>query len=106
MTNKIAVLTTCGSQEEAERLAHSLLEQRLAACVSIVPRIQSVYRWQGKIENATEYLLIIKTERERFEAIRTALETGHSYALPEVLALPVVEGSTAYLAWIEKELSA
>ena len=105
MTDKIVVLSTCGSAEEAERIARRLLEDRLAACVNVIPQIRSYYRWQGKIEDATEHLLLIKTSREAFEPLRAVLESSHSYELPEVLALPVIAGSANYLAWIEGEIA-
>ena len=103
MTDKIVVFTTCGSEEEARRLAAALIEKRLAACVNITAPVTSVYRWKGKIEESQEWMLMIKSRRERFEALRIALEAAHSYELPEVLALPVVEGSPNYLAWVDGE---
>ncbi len=106
MTDKIVVLSTCGSSEEAEKIAHLLLEQRLAVCVNIVPAVRSLYRWQGAIESASESLLVIKSRRGLFEQLRCALENEHSYDVPEVLALPVVDGSPAYLSWLEGELRA
>jgi periplasmic divalent cation tolerance protein len=105
MTNKIVVFSTCGSQEEAEQLARRLLEARLAACVNVIMQIRSYYRWQGRIEESGEWLLVIKTSRDMFEQVRTALEAAHSYELPEVLALPVVAGSANYLAWLDRELA-
>lgn len=106
MTDKIVVLSSCGSAEEAERLARSLVEERLAACVNVIGGAKSFYRWKGAIESAQEFLLVIKTSRDLFERLRTILETAHSYDLPEVLALPVVAGSPAYLNWLEGELVA
>ena len=103
MTDKIVVLSTCGSEEEATRIARRVLEQRLAACVSLIPQIRSFCWWHDKIENSTEYLLLIKTTRPLFEKVRVLLESSHSYELPEVLALPVIEGSPNYLNWIENE---
>ena len=105
MTDKIVVLNTCGSEADAERLARLLVDRRLAACVSIAPRVRSFYRWKGAVESSEEWLLLIKTSRGRFDALRTVLEAAHSYELPEVLALPIVDGSPNYLAWIESELS-
>lgn len=105
MTDKIVVFSTCGSQEEAERLARRLVEEHLAACVNVISPVRSFYRWKGAIEDATEWLLAIKTSRELFDRVRATLESAHSYELPEVLALPVVEGSPGYLAWMEGELS-
>jgi periplasmic divalent cation tolerance protein len=106
MTEKIVVLSTCGSEEESARIAKRLVDQHLAACVNLIPRVRSFYRWQGKVEDATEWLLVIKTSRERFAALRTVLEGAHSYELPEVLALPIVDGSPNYLAWLDGELEA
>ena len=105
MTNNIVVLSTCGSEEEAERIARQLVEARLAACVNVIMQIRSFYRWKGKVEDSREYLLVIKTSRDLFEPLRALLESAHSYELPEVLALPVVAGSPNYLAWMEGELA-
>jgi periplasmic divalent cation tolerance protein len=105
MTENIVVLSTCGSEEEAARIARKLVEERLAACVNLIPRIRSFFRWQGKVEDSVEWLMVIKTSRGRFEALRTVLEAAHSYELPEVLALPVVDGSPNYLAWLTGELT-
>jgi periplasmic divalent cation tolerance protein len=104
MTDKIVVFSTCGSQEEAELLARRLVEARLAACVNVIMQIRSFYRWQGKIEESGEWLLVIKTSRDVFDEVRAVLEAAHSYELPEVLALPVVAGSPNYLAWLEREI--
>jgi periplasmic divalent cation tolerance protein len=105
MTNKMVVFSTCGSAEEAETLATKLLEKRLAACVNVVPRIRSFYRWNEKIEKSEEWLLVIKTSRERFEEMRVLLEATHSYEIPEVVALQVDDGSPAYLDWLDRELT-
>jgi len=104
MTDKIVVFNTCASREEAEKLARLLVEQRLAACVSIVPNVRSYYRWQGAIETADEHLLVIKSARRQFDALTAALDGAHSYQVPEVLAMPVVAGSVPYLAWLEESL--
>ena len=88
----------------AVRIAKKLVEGHIAACVNLVPRVRSFYRWQGKVEDATEWMLIVKTSRSRFEALRTVLEAAHSYELPEVLALPIVDGSPNYLAWLDTQL--
>jgi len=105
MTDKIVVLSTCGSVDEAERLARHLVELRLAACVNVIPQIHSYYWWMGKVESSNEHLLVIKTSRELFDRLLPELESAHSYELPEVLALPVVDGSPAYLAWLDRELA-
>jgi len=106
MTNKIVVLSTCASPREAERLARSLVEQRLAACVNVLPSVTSHYWWQGRIETAEECLVLIKSSRESFDQLRSALEQAHSYEIPEVIALPVVDGAVNYLNWIDLNLAA
>jgi periplasmic divalent cation tolerance protein len=100
MTNARIILTTAGSQDEAGRIAHALVERRLAACINIVPRIESVYRWQGKVETAEEWLLLIKTQAELFERVRDVVKDLHSYELPECMMLEVCAGSEEYLQWI------
>jgi periplasmic divalent cation tolerance protein len=103
MTSKIVVLSTCASQEDAERIGSGLVEKRLAACVSIVPGVTSIYRWQGAIERAAEWLLLIKTRAELFEEVSAELKRLHTYEVPEIVSLDVTEGSPAYLAWIDTE---
>jgi len=104
MTDKIVILSTCSGEEEAAKLARMLVEERLAACVNVVPRIRSYYRWKDAIESAEECLLVIKTSRELFGALRAALEKTHSYEVPEVVALQMVEGAPNYLNWLESNL--
>ncbi len=94
------VLCTCPDSESASRLSHSLVEQRLAACVSQIPGLASVYPWQGKIETASEVLLVIKTRADQWDRLQTFLKTHHPYELPEILAVPIEDGSKAYLSWI------
>ena len=77
----------------------------MAACVSVLPQIRSYYHWKGKLETADEHQLVIKTTRAKFEDLRVLLETAHSYELPEVLAIPVIDGSPNYLAWVDGELA-
>src|SRR5271157_2038733 len=100
MTGIIVILSTCATQEEAEKLARLLLDRRLAACVNVIPHIRSYYRWKGAIESADECLLVVKSSRELFGSIGAVLEKEHSYEVPELLALPVVEGATNYLNWL------
>jgi|SRR6478672_4073561 len=100
MTDKLLVLTTTGSQAEAEKIAHALVDRRLAACVNIVPKIQSVYRWEGKVETAEEYLLLIKTRQGRETDVCAAIRELHSYELPECVVLSIEDGSAEYLKWI------
>jgi periplasmic divalent cation tolerance protein len=94
------VLTTADSAELAERLAHGLVERRLAACVNIVGPVRSVYRWKGEIVSDDERLLLIKTASEQFEALREALRELHTYEVPEILALAVEAGDRPYLDWL------
>ena len=100
MTDFQIALCTCANQEQAERIAHHLVEQRLAACVNIVPTVQSIYRWQGKVESEMEVLLIVKTNSARSQEAQVAIAKLHSYEVPEFLVLPVAGGSEAYLAWL------
>lgn len=100
MTDKQIILTTAGSEEEARKIARSLVERQLAACVNIVPQIESVYAWQGKVESTREWLLLIKTSAEKFAAVRDAIHELHSYDLPECIAIAVDDGSSEYLQWI------
>jgi len=106
MTDKIVVLNTCGSEAEATRLARLLVDRNLAACVSVVPRLCSFYRWKGAVESAEEWLLLIKSSRPLFNELRAAIESAHSYEVPEVLAIPVVGGSAPYLDWLQANLKA
>jgi periplasmic divalent cation tolerance protein len=104
MTDKLLVLTTAGSEEEARKIAYTLVERRLAACVNIVPRIHSVYRWQNKVESAEEFLLISKTTRGREEQVRSAIQELHSYELPECVVVEIDGGSGEYLRWIAESV--
>jgi periplasmic divalent cation tolerance protein len=101
MTGKVLVLTTVGNEAEARKIAHELVERQLAACVNIVARIQSVYRWEGKIETAEEYLLMIKTTKARGADVQAAIRDLHSYDLPECVVISMEGGSAEYLKWIE-----
>jgi periplasmic divalent cation tolerance protein len=105
MTDARIVLTTAGSADEARKIAQALVERRLAACVNLVPQIESIYRWENKIERATEWILVIKTQASAFERLRDAIKELHSYRLPECVMLHVDAGSQEYLAWIEESTS-
>jgi periplasmic divalent cation tolerance protein len=100
MTDKLLVLTTAGSEPEAREIAQTLVERRLAACVNIVSRIQSIYRWEDKVEEIDEYLLLIKTVKSREEQVRAAIRELHSYDLPETIGIPIESGSAEYLKWL------
>jgi periplasmic divalent cation tolerance protein len=100
MTDKRIVLTTAGSEDEARKIARHLVEQKLAACVNVVPQIESIYRWQDKVESAREWLLLIKTTAEGFAAVRDAIRELHSYEVPECVVIAVEDGSAEYLEWL------
>ncbi len=99
----IVVLVTAAGQEEAETLSRFLLDDRLCACVTVVPQATSIFRWQGSIDMARESLLVIKTTREALPALTEAIRRRHSYQVPEILALPVIGGSAEYLDWLAAE---
>ena len=100
MTDKKIVLTTAGSSEEARKIGQMLVERRLAACVNIVPQIESIYRWQVKVESAREWLLIVKTTGSCYERVWEAISELHSYELPECICIGIEDGGAAYLEWI------
>jgi periplasmic divalent cation tolerance protein len=100
MTDKLLILTTAGSESEARKIAEMLVERRLAACVNIIPRIHSVYRWQGKVETAEEFLLIAKTVKRKKDQVQAAIRKLHSYELPECISIPIESGNAEYLRWI------
>jgi periplasmic divalent cation tolerance protein len=104
MTDKIVVLSTCDSEESANKVARGLVEKHLAACVNVVAGARSIYRWEGQIEEASEWLLVIKSRRDLFQALSAELRNLHPYDVPECIALPVVAGAEAYLAWLDQEL--
>ena len=100
MTDKIVILVTVASRDEGKRIARQLVEKRLAACVNISQPIESIYRWEGQIAEEGEFLLIIKSIRELFTEIKTEISKVHSYHTPEIICLPVIDGSRNYLQWI------
>lgn len=102
MSERVVVLSTVARAEDAERIARALVERGLAACVNVVPGVVSIYRWKGAVEREEERLLLIKTRREAFAALREALVGLHPYEVPEVLALPIEDGHAPYLAWLDE----
>jgi periplasmic divalent cation tolerance protein len=106
MTDKRIVLTTASSEEEARKIARHLVDRRLAACVNIVPQITSIYRWQEKVEETREWLLIVKTTAAAFGQVRQAIAELHSYEVPECICLTIEDGSPDYLQWITESVPA
>lgn len=102
MSDPIIVFVTCGSEVEGLKIANALVEGRLAACVNLVSPVRSIYRWEGKIWDEKEWLLIIKTQQDRFEELEKKVKALHSYSVPEIVSLPITEGSSAYLNWIKE----
>lgn len=100
ITDAIVVLMTAGSREEAARLAEMLVGARLAACVQIMPEMESIYHWEGSIERDPEFLLLAKTTRSKFNDVEREVRALHSYETPEIIALPVTLGSAPYLEWL------
>lgn len=96
----IGIITTVGTEDQANLIAGELVARRQAACVNILPGVRSVYRWQGKICQDNEFLLIIKTQAEEFEAVAETIRELHSYELPEILAFHVSQGDPGFLGWI------
>jgi periplasmic divalent cation tolerance protein len=98
----VVVLVTAGSREEAGRIGTALVTERLAACVNLIGPIHSIYRWQGSIEEAEEWQLVVKARAADLSALEARVKALHSYEVPEILALPVYGGSAAYLAWLDE----
>ena len=100
----IVIVTTVGTEEQANLVARELVARRHAACVNIVPGIRSIYRWQGKICQDSEYMLVVKSQENEFEAVREAIRELHNYELPEILAFRVRHGDAGFLEWIAQSL--
>lgn len=100
MTDKRIVLSTAGSEDEARRIANYLVENRLAACVNIISQVNSIYRWQDKVETAWEWLLVVKTTQGKSGNVCEAIRGLHSYEVPECIVLAITDGSSSYLQWI------
>jgi periplasmic divalent cation tolerance protein len=106
VTNKVVVHVTTADVAEAEKIARSLVEKKLAACVNIVPQVRSFYRWEGQVQEAGEVLLMVKTSRSLFDRVRQEVESLHSYHVPELVCLPIVDGSENYMTWLSESLLA
>ena len=103
----VVALVTCGSRSEAARIARSVVTKRLAACVNIIDvPVRSIYRWNAKVEQAREFLLVIKSSRARLAPLRTEIERLHSYETPEFIVLPILTGAPQYLAWLAESVRA
>lgn len=100
MTDKVVIMVTAASRRECRKIARHLVDKKLAACVNITQPIESVYRWEGKIADEKEYLMLIKSTRELFPEIKLEISGLHSYHTPEIICLPIIEGSRDYLQWI------
>jgi periplasmic divalent cation tolerance protein len=104
MTDFLQITTTSSTREEAERLAQALVERRLSGCVQIIGPVRSIYRWQGAVERADEWILLIKTGRDAYAAVEAAIRELHSYECPEIIATPIEAGSAAYLEWLAEQI--
>lgn len=104
MTDALVVLVTAPTAEKAGEIARALVEEKLAACGNVLPGVRSIYRWKGTVQDEGEALLLLKTQRRRFAELRDRILALHPYDVPEVLALPVEEGSDAYLDWIAQSM--
>ena len=104
MSSRLLVLMTCGSEEEADRIANTLVAELLAACVNILPPVTSVYRWEGEIQRDQEWLLIAKSRIEVLDELKRRVRTLHGYDLPEIITIPIVGGSERYLRWLDGEV--
>jgi len=100
----LIVITNCPDEETANHIALAVVEARLAACVNILPRVQSIYRWQGAVESAVEVPLLIKTTTAAYPALEAAIRERHPYEVPEIIALPISAGLPAYLNWVAEEM--
>ena len=99
----IIVFVTCKDADQAEKISSKLLEEHLAACVNIIDHVKSFFHWEGKIDNAEEVMMVIKTRRDLFDAVKHAVKELHSYKVPEIVAVPIVEGDDDYLNWVRRE---
>jgi periplasmic divalent cation tolerance protein len=106
VSERIVAFSTVGSPQDAERIARTLVERRLAACVNVVPGIVSIYRWKGELQRDDERMLVIKTRTDKLPALREALVALHPYELPELVTVPIEDGHPPYLGWIDESVDA
>jgi periplasmic divalent cation tolerance protein len=99
----LVILVTVANQKEAVKIGEEMVNAKLAACANIIPRIQSIYHWKGKVVKAQEVLLILKSTRPRYRALEKAIKTMHTYETPEIIGLPVIEGLDQYIGWVRSE---
>ncbi len=104
MTKELVVFVTTGSEKEAKEISHKLIQEELAACVNLVPTVQSIFQWEGKITEDKECLLIIKTTNHAFHELEAVIKAHHSYSVPEIIALPIDIGSLDYLSWVRQQV--
>jgi periplasmic divalent cation tolerance protein len=106
VTDKVLVMVTAGKAGEAKKIAQHLVESKLAACVNITQPVQSIYRWQGKLVEDKEFVLLVKTSRELFPAVEAEISKLHTYTTPEIICLPIIDGARSYLNWLADSLKA
>lgn len=106
MTEAVVVLVTTSGEDEANRIACALVDERLVACVNLLGAVRSIYRWQGEVQSDAEVVMMIKTTRDRFDVVERRVRELHSYEVPEVIAIPIAAGSAPYLDWIAQQVSA
>lgn len=106
MTDKVVIMVTAASRRECRKIARHLVEEKLAACVNITQAIESIYRWEGKLADEKEFVMLIKSKRELFPEIKAAIAKLHSYHTPEIVCLPIIDGSRNYLQWIADSVKA
>jgi periplasmic divalent cation tolerance protein len=104
-TQTVVVLITAPDAEQAGRIARQLVDEGLAACVSVVPQVRSIYRWEGRVEEGAECLMLAKTREDAFEALRARVVALHPYQCPEIVALPIAEGHAPYLEWLRTSVA-
>lgn len=105
MTDKVVVLMTFKTAKEAERIARRLLDKHLIACANLIPQVRSLYHWEGKVADKKECWVLLKSSRELMPALRIEVEKDHTYSVPELIALPIIDGSENYLNWLSEELA-